>query len=94
LNEFYDQISLFASETEDGKKDKKGVKVFTIHSSKGLEFDYVFLPGWIKGKVPMLYGNFKLEEIEEERRIAFVGLTRARKFVQISFFKNKVFSGW
>lgn len=53
LNEFYDQISLFSGETNEASKTKESVKVLTIHSSKGLEWKYVFLPGWVAGKLPM-----------------------------------------
>ena len=56
----------------------------TIHSSKGLEFDYVFLPFWVDGKMPVMLMNEEID-IEEERRTAFVGITRARKQAFISF---------
>ena len=59
----------------------------TLHSAKGLEFDYVFLPGWEEGIFPNQrnideYGN---KGLEEERRLAYVGITRARKKLFISF---------
>jgi Superfamily I DNA and RNA helicases len=59
----------------------------TLHSAKGLEFDYVFLPGWEEGIFPNQrnideYGN---KGLEEERRLAYVGITRARKKLNISY---------
>jgi superfamily I DNA/RNA helicase len=53
LEDFYEQISLLAGETEQKQEKKDSIKVLTIHSSKGLEWKYVFLPGWVKGKLPM-----------------------------------------
>jgi DNA helicase-2/ATP-dependent DNA helicase PcrA len=51
LEDFYTQIALFAGETQSSKVDE-GVKVMTIHSSKGLEWKYVFLPFWVRGNIP------------------------------------------
>ncbi len=91
LDDFYTHVALFSGEIQSDRQ-KNGVKVLTIHSSKGLEFKYVFLPFWIDGNVPL--NSFSSEEIkeetlEEERRVAFVGLTRAKKFVQISSYMKK-----
>ena len=94
LIEFYDHVALFSGETQSSKT-RHGVKVLTIHSSKGLEFDYVFLPFWVSGTLPFA-GFEQVEDIfaqlEEERRVAFVGMTRARKFVQLSFHQKRYFS--
>lgn len=51
MEEFYTQIALFSGETHS-KENKDSVKILTIHSSKGLEFKYVFLPFWVKGNLP------------------------------------------
>ena len=66
LEEFYTQIALFSGETHSDKQTiKNGVKVMTIHSSKGLEYKHVFLPFWIQGTVPMhSFPNFGEEEEE------------------------------
>ena len=66
-----------------------------MHASKGLEFDVIFLPGWEEGLFPH---QKSLEEkgdkgLEEERRLAYVGITRAKKVVNISFSMNRFFQG-
>ena len=67
----------------------------TMHSSKGLEFDIVFLPGWEEGLFPH---QKSMEEkgqsgLEEERRLAYVGITRAKKIAHISFSINRFYQG-
>jgi DNA helicase-2/ATP-dependent DNA helicase PcrA len=59
-----------------------GVVLSTLHGAKGLEWDYVFLVGITEGIVPM--GT----DLEEERRLLYVGLTRARKRVHVSYSAN------
>ena len=71
------------------------VTISTIHAAKGLEFDAVFLPGWEEGLFPH---QKSLEEkgdlaLEEERRLAYVGLTRAKKESFISFVMNRMYRG-
>jgi DNA helicase-2/ATP-dependent DNA helicase PcrA len=67
----------------------------TLHSAKGLEFDTVFLPGWEEGLFPH---QRALDEsgragLEEERRLAYVGLTRARKRLRITLAQNRRIHG-
>lgn len=88
----YDNIDSFLSEIsiEGEAEDKEDGKVnlMTIHASKGLEFDYVFLPGFCQGIIP----SAKNMDTEEERRLAFVAITRARKGLFVSG-ANKYFGG-
>mgnify|MGYP001458922619 FL=1 len=86
INEFLEEVSLLSDNANDEINSEK-VSLMTLHSAKGLEFDYVFLPGWEEGIFPNQrnideYGN---KGLEEERRLAYVGITRARKLLNISF---------
>ncbi len=72
-------------ETESDIKKKNGVKLMTIHSSKGLEFDYVFITGLEQGLFPSERKDSKKDDEEEERRLFYVALTRARQKVFLSY---------
>ncbi len=67
----------------------------TMHASKGLEFDVVFLPGWEEGLFPHQKSIDEKGEkgLEEERRLAYVGITRAKKRAFISFSMNRFYQG-
>ena len=74
--------------------DSQTISLMTMHGSKGLEFDYVFLAGWEEGVFP---SQRSLDEsgtkgLEEERRLAYVALTRARKKIQISYVNQNRYS--
>jgi len=84
IEEFLEHISLVTSVDENNEDNK--VSLMTLHAAKGLEYDFVFLPGWEEGLFPHQKtidesGN---KGIEEERRLAYVGITRAKKTVNIS----------
>jgi DNA helicase-2/ATP-dependent DNA helicase PcrA len=69
----------------------------TLHSAKGLEFPLVFLPGWEEGVFPSQRSMDDKGEkgLEEERRLAYVGITRAREEARISFVANRqVYGRW
>ncbi len=73
------------------------VQIMTLHSAKGLEFPLVFLPGWEEGVFPSQRSMDEKGEkgLEEERRLAYVGLTRAREDVRVSFAANRqVYGRW
>ena len=55
------------------------VVMMTMHSAKGLEYDYVFIVGLEEGIFPSDMCRFSDEELEEERRLCYVGITRAKK---------------
>jgi len=86
---FLEHVSLVMENAGANPADM--VNIMTLHSAKGLEFDTVFLPGWEEGLFPH---QRALDEkgsagLEEERRLAYVGLTRARKRVDISYAANR-----
>ncbi|UGA41115.1 UvrD-helicase domain-containing protein [Bradyrhizobium quebecense] len=93
LQGFLEHISLVMD--RDGEAGDEAVSLMTLHSAKGLEFDNVFLPGWEEGLFP---SQRTLDEqgragLEEERRLAHVGLTRARRRAKIYFATNRRIHG-
>lgn len=78
LGEFLEEISL-VSDVEEYKNNTNVVTLMTIHSAKGLEFDNVFLIGMEEGIFPHANCLNDAEELEEERRLCYVAVTRARK---------------
>ena len=73
------------------------VQIMTLHSAKGLEFPLVFLPGWEEGVFPSQRSLDEKGEkgLEEERRLAYVGITRARQEARVSFAANRqVYGRW
>jgi len=90
LHEFLEEVSLVIDNTESAERIEK-VSLMTLHSAKGLEFKYVFLPGWEEGIFP---NQRSIDEqgnkgLEEERRLAYVGITRARKSLTILYANSR-----
>ena len=93
LENFLEHVALATS--VDQEWDGEKVNMMTMHGAKGLEFDVVFLPGWEEGLFPH---QKSIEEkgqkgLEEERRLAYVGITRAKKMAIISFSMNRFYQG-
>ncbi len=93
LESFLEHVSLATAIDQDWEGQK--INMMTMHASKGLEFDVVFLPGWEEGLFPH---QKSIEEkgqngLEEERRLAYVGITRAKKNAIISFSMNRFYQG-
>ena len=78
LDEFLDSISL-VSDIEEHKDNKDVITLMTIHSAKGLEFDYVFIIGLEETLFPHKNSLLDNEQLEEERRLCYVAVTRAKK---------------
>ncbi|HOF35114.1 MAG TPA: 3'-5' exonuclease [Spirochaetota bacterium] len=77
LEEFLQEISLLTSEENPENKHAEAVTLMTIHNAKGLEFNTVFLTGLEEGTFPHANSLNSDAQIEEERRLAYVGITRA-----------------
>ena len=95
LNDFLEQVSLVADADEipDEEAEARGVvTLMTLHTAKGLEFPVVFLVGMEDGMFPHLRSLGDPKELEEERRLAYVGITRARERLHIS--RAAVRSAW
>ena len=93
LESFLEHVSLATSVDQEWEGEK--INMMTMHAAKGLEFEVVFLPGWEEGLFPH---QKSIEEkgqsgLEEERRLAYVGLTRAKKKAIISFSMNRFYQG-
>ncbi len=93
LGGFLEHISLVMD--RDSADASDAVTIMTLHSAKGLEFNTVFLPGWEDGTFP---SQRSMDEsgragLEEERRLAYVGITRGRKRVRISAAQNRRIHG-
>ena len=91
LDRFLEEVALVADidRTEEGER----VTLMTLHAAKGLEFDEVYISGMEEGLFP---GNRSIgddEEMEEERRLCYVGITRAKKRLTLSSAKSRVVNG-
>ncbi|MGR3514375.1 MAG: ATP-dependent helicase [Paracoccaceae bacterium] len=95
LQGFLEHVSLVMDNASDDEDEK--VSIMTLHAAKGLEFPAVFLPGWEDGLFPSqrAMDESGLKGLEEERRLAYVGLTRAEEYAVVSFAQNRqVFGSW
>ncbi len=95
LQGFQEHVSLVMDNASDDAGEK--VSIMTLHAAKGLEFPALFLPGWEDGLFPSQRSMDEsgLKGLEEERRLAYVGITRAEEVCTISFAGNRrVFGQW
>jgi len=97
LSEFLDTVALLEQEPSVNKKDTTKrtnvVTLMTLHASKGLEFQTVFLIGMEEGLFPHSRSLTDKEELEEERRLCYVGITRAKDKLYLSFANRRLFFG-
>jgi len=92
LAEFLERVSLVADSDELPEQDSGVVTLMTLHTAKGLEFPVVFVTGWEDGMFPHMRALGDPTELSEERRLAYVGITRARQRLYLS--RAKVRSSW
>lgn len=88
LGEFLSQVSL-VSDIDSYVEENQALTLMTIHSAKGLEFDTVFLSGLEEGIFPHNRSLDSPSEMEEERRLMYVGITRAKKNLYMSYAKRR-----
>ncbi len=92
LEDFLEQTSL-VSDTDPWQTQQDTVTLMTLHASKGLEFPVVYLIAVEQGLLPHERSRDNLDELEEERRLMFVGMTRAQEELQLSYARYRDFRG-
>ncbi|MEO2068885.1 MAG: UvrD-helicase domain-containing protein [Desulfurobacteriaceae bacterium] len=85
--EFFNTIAL--SSDQDEMEESERVVLMTVHASKGLEFPIVFIVGLEEGLFPHIKSLDSFEEMEEERRLFYVAITRAKKILSLSYAKSR-----
>lgn len=96
LTDFLEQVSLVESEYFEGEKkikNKDGVHLMTLHQAKGLEFSVVFIVGVEEGILPHSRSLDDVYSLEEERRLFYVGITRAKERLYISYARQRFIFG-
>lgn len=92
LDGFLEEIALY-TDLDSMNSSDDCVVLMTMHSSKGLEFPVVFLPGMEDGIFPSVRTMYDPVELEEERRLAYVGITRAKKKLYLTYAKERMVFG-
>src|SRR5262249_30260463 len=85
---FIEQVSLVA-DTDEIETGSNYVTLMTVHLAKGLEFPFVFMTGMEEGLFPIGESDFSQEELEDERRLCYVGMTRAKKYLYLTWAANR-----
>lgn len=89
LGEYLQNVALLTNADNEKEDDKNKVTIMTVHSAKGLEFKYVFVAGVEEDLFPSAMSAASLRELEEERRLFYVALTRAKEQVTISYTNSR-----
>ncbi len=95
LDEFLENVALVQAEYYAGEmsKNKEALTLMTLHAAKGLEFSIVFIVGMEEGLFPHSRSMLDQEELEEERRLCYVGITRAKEKLYLSYAKQRLVYG-
>ena len=100
INEFLENVSLVeAQQTSDkklkseNKKQGNAITLMTLHAAKGLEFSVVFIIGMEEGLFPHSRSLWEVNQLEEERRLAYVGMTRAKEILYLTYASNRIYFG-
>ena len=89
IGTYLQTVSLLTDQDREKPEEKDRVTLMTIHSAKGLEFKYVYIVGLEENLFPSSMNNFSPKELEEERRLFYVALTRACNRVTLSYSLNR-----
>ncbi len=89
LEEFMQDVSLLTNQDNEDEEDKDKVTLMTIHSAKGLEFPYVYVVGLEENLFPSIQAINTRSDLEEERRLFYVAITRAETQVTLSFAESR-----
>ncbi len=92
LGDFLEEVALM-TDIDNYNTDADAVALMTLHSAKGLEFPVVFIPGMEEGVFPGMQSLYNETEIEEERRLCYVGITRAKQHLYITNAKCRMIYG-
>ena len=93
LSHFMSEVSLATDQDMSRNDDEECITLMTVHATKGLEFDNVFVVGVEEELFPSAMANQSPAEIEEERRLLYVAITRARKYCMISYAAQRYRNG-
>ena len=94
LGDYLENVSLLSAvDVEDDEEGSNKIALMTVHSSKGLEFPYVFVAGLEENIFPSGGWMATESEVEEERRLFYVAMTRAKKVLQLSFAQTRMRNG-
>ena len=93
LTEFLETVALVEHRRDTANSEKDKVTLMTLHAAKGLEFPVVFIVGMEEGLFPHSRSLMDKEELEEERRLAYVGITRAKYRLYLTYARRRLYFG-
>ncbi|MBI2017564.1 UvrD-helicase domain-containing protein [Candidatus Daviesbacteria bacterium] len=94
LVDFLENVALVENGSNPRKKeDQDAVTLMTLHSAKGLEFPTIFIVGMEEGLFPHSRAMLDMNELEEERRLCYVGITRAKEKLFLTYTRNRLYFG-
>ena len=93
LVDFLSEVSLLTDQDTDKEGENEKVTLMTVHSAKGLEFDHVFVVGMEEDLFPSAMAKSEIRGLEEERRLFYVAITRARKTCTITHARSRFKNG-
>ncbi len=93
LVDFLSEVSLLTDQDTDSEAENEKVTLMTVHSAKGLEFRHVFVVGMEEELFPSSMARYEMRGLEEERRLFYVALTRARESCTITYAKSRFRNG-